>query len=284
MTKYWFIDKYAKRFGINWLLKRMHLSPNAYYNYRKHRKSAKEKEKASILKVIEQLYHESGGRPGYRMMQQLLKNKGIELSVQTVRKYMNVELGLKSVTRKAKYRYHKGPEAYSVAENLLKQEFTANGRNEKWCIDFTYIYFADRRKRYNCTIIDLYDRRVVASVNGSRINTKLAIDTVTKAIKMSGKKTGMILHSDRGSQFTSKEFVDFCKGHGITQSMSRPGCPYDNAPMERYFNTLKAEMLNLHRYSDEETLYRALNCYAYGWYNNQRPHSFNDGLPPAKVA
>ena len=284
MTKYRFIDKYAKRFGINWLLKRMHLSPNAYYNYRKHRKSAKEKEKASILKVIEQLYHESGGRPGYRMMQQLLKNKGIELSVQTVRKYMNVELGLKSVTRKAKYRYHKGPKAYSVAENLLKQEFTANERNEKWCIDFTYIYFADRRKRYNCTIIDLYDRRVVASVNSNRIDTKLAIDTVTKAIKMSGKKTGMILHSDRGSQFTSKEFVDFCKGHGITQSMSRPGCPYDNAPMERYFNTLKAEMLNLHCYSDEETLYRALNCYAYGWYNNQRPHSFNDGLPPAKVA
>lgn len=284
MTKYRFIDKYAKRFGINWLLKRMHLSPNAYYNYRKHRKSAKEKEKASILKTIEQLYHESGGRPGYRMMQQLLKNRGIELSVQTVRKYMNVELGLKSVTRKAKYRYHHCPEAYSVAENLLKQDFTANARNEKWCIDFTYIYFGDRRKRYNCTIIDLYDRRVVASVNSSRINTKLAIDTVTKAIKMSGGKTGMILHSDRGSQFTSKEFVDFCKEHGITQSMSRAGCPYDNAPMERYFNTLKAEILNLHRYPDEETLYRELNCYAYGWYNNQRPHSFNGGLPPAKVA
>ena len=262
----------------------MDINPNAYYNYRKHRKSAKKKQKASTLKVIEQLYHETGGKPGYRMMWQLLKNKGIELSVQTVRKYMNVELGLKSVTRKAKYRYHRGSETYSVSENLLEQDFTANERNEKWCEDFTYIYFRDKRKRYNCTIIDLYDRRVVASVNSNRINTKLAIETVRKAIEMSGGKTAKLLHSDQGSQFTSKEFDDFCKGHGITQSMSRPGCPYDNAPMERYFNTLKAEILNLHHYPDEETLYRERNCYAYGWYNNQRPHSFNGGLPPAKVA
>lgn len=262
----------------------MNMSPNAYYNYRKHRKSAKEKGKASILKVIEKIYHETGGRMGYRMMQKILERRGINLSCETVRKYMNVELGLKSVTRKAKYRYHKGPDAYSVSENLLNREFTAKERNEKWCIDFTYIYFGERRKRYNCTIIDLYDRRVVASVNSNRIDTKLAIETVREAIKRSGIKRGVMLHSDRGSQFTSKEFNDFCKGHEIRQSMSRPGCPYDNSPMERYFNTLKAEILNLHRYADEGTLYRELNCYAYGWYNNQRPHSFNGGLPPAKVA
>ena len=93
----------------------------------------------------------------------------------------------------------------------------------------------------------------------------------------------MILHSDQGSQFTSKEFTEFCITHGVVQSMSKSGCPYDNAPMERYFNTLKAELLNQHNYQDEETLYREINCYAYGWYNNLRPHSFNGGIPPAKV-
>ena len=93
----------------------------------------------------------------------------------------------------------------------------------------------------------------------------------------------MILHSDRGSQFTSKQFAEFCEMHGIVQSMSGPGCPYDNYPMERYFNTLKAELINLHKYPDEASLFREVNCYAYGWYNNQRPHSYNGGLPPAKV-
>ena len=76
----------------------------------------------------------------------------------------------------------------------------------------------------------------------------------------------------------------YCEMHGIVQSMSRPGCPYDNAPMERYFNTLKAELINLHKYSGEASLFHEVNCYAYGWYNNQRPHSYNGGLPPAKVA
>ena len=219
------------------------------------------------------------------MMKTLLtNNEKIDLSVQTVRKYMNVELGLKSVTRKSKYVYYKGPEAYEIAENIINREFTAEARNTKWCVDFTYLFLANHSKRYNCTIIDLYDRRVVASVNGRHINAQLAIDTLTKAIERCDGKTGMILHSDRGSQFTSKGFTEFCKNHGVTQSMSRPGCPYDNAPMERYYNTLKAELINLRTFSTEELLYQKVNAYAYGWYNNKRPHSFNNGLPPAKVA
>ena len=262
----------------------MNVYPNAYYNYRKHRKNAKQKRKAFILKTIDRMYHEFGGRPGYRMMQQLLVNKDIHISAQTVHKYMNSELGLRSVTRKARYRYRKGAEAYAVFDNLLERDFSAKERNEKWCIDFTYLFLANRSKRYNCTIIDLYDRRVIASANGDRINAGLAIDTVRKAFERSGKKGGMLLHSDRGSQFTSKEFIEFCKANDITQSMSKAGCPYDNAPMERYFNTLKAELINLKSFTNEEMLYEQINTYAYGWYNNLRPHSYNGGLPPAKVA
>ncbi len=234
--------------------------------------------------MIKKLYHDAGGRPGYRMMQQLLAKKGIFLSAQTVHRYMNVELGLKSVTRKRKPRFNKGAEAYAVFENLLKRDFHADKRNTIWCIDITYLFLPNHNKRYNCTIIDLYDRRVVASVNSNRINAKLAIDTLETALERSRNCSGVILHSDRGSQFTSKEFILFCKGHNVTQSMSRPGCPYDNAPMERYFNTLKAELINLKIFKDEKTLYTEVNAYAYGWYNNVRPHSYNGGIPPAKVA
>lgn len=262
----------------------MGICPNAYYNYRKHRKNAMKKTKASTLKLIEKIYREAGGKPGYRMMKSLLDNKGIHLSAHTVHNYMNKELGLKSVTRKAKRRHYNGPEPYGLFENLLDQDFHADRRNAKWCVDFTYLSFGKNNRRYNCTIIDLYDRRVVASVNGNRINTQLAIDTLEEAIRNVGGETGMILHSDRGSQFASKEFIEFCKGLGIIQSMSKPGCPYDNAPMERYFNTLKAELLHLNKYETEKELYTAITAYAYGWYNNLRPHSYNGGLPPLKVA
>ena len=145
------------------------------------------------------MYLEFGGRLGYRMMQQLLVNKDIHISAQTVHKYMNSELGLRSVTRKARYRYRKGTEAYEVFDNLIERDFSAKERNEKWCIEFTYLFLANRNKRYNCTIIGLYDRRVIASVNGDRINAGLTIDTVRKAFERSGKKCGMLPHSDRGS-------------------------------------------------------------------------------------
>lgn len=124
---------------------------------------------------------------------------------------------------------------------------------------------------------------MVATECGSKLDTKLAISTVSKALKKCSGDTGTILHSNQGSQFTSKEFIEFCKENGVIQSMSRLGCPYNNAPMERCFNTLKSELLYQHNYQDEESLYNAIIRYAYGWYNNVRPHSHNVGVPPAKV-
>lgn len=93
-------------------------------------------------------------------------------------------------------------------------------------------------------------------------------------------KNGVILHSDQGSQYTSKEFTDYCSDHNITQSMSRAGCPYDNAPMERYFNTLKSELIYQHSYTYEDKLFADIDDYVLLWYNSVRPHFFNNGLTP----
>lgn len=94
-------------------------------------------------------------------MKTLLEAKGIFLSLQTVRKYMNVELGLKSITRKKKRAFKKGPVPYKIFEDLLQQDFHAERRNQKWCVDFTYLYFDGNKRRYNCTILDLYDGRLL---------------------------------------------------------------------------------------------------------------------------
>lgn len=259
--------------------------PNGYYNYRKHRKDAKQKEVSKLLNLIKETYHAQNGICGYRSMCDYLRNtRDIHLSCQTVRKYMNIELGLKSVTRKRKRQYVCKTDPYKVFENLLDRNFKADTPNSKWCMDFTYIYYGGKKTRYNCTVIDLYSRKVVASVCGNRIDTQLAINTVEAALRHCKGQFNGILHSDRGCQFTSQRFVEYCKSKGITQSMSKPGCPYDNAPMERYFNTLKTELLYQHKYETEEELYRAIMKYSYGYYNNIRPHTYNGGLPPAKVA
>ena len=217
---------------------------------------------------------------GYRSMKVYLERKGICLSVLTVHKYMNKELSLLSVVRRKKPDYRKGT-AHKVFENLLYQEFHASDINQKWCTDFTYLFLTDGSKRYNCSVIDLYDRSMVASITDKSITSDLAIRTVTKALEsQSAVKDALILHSDQGSQYTSKDFVEFCEKTGITQSMSKAGYPYDNAPMERYYNTLKNELINLHYYHTDEELNTAIEEFAYVTYNHVRLHSYNGYKTP----
>ena len=92
----------------------------------------------------------------------------------------------------------------------------------------------------------------------------------------------MILHSDQGSQFTSAEFVHLRRKLGISQSMSRASCPYDNAPLKRYYNTLKTELIYQHRFEIAAELDYAISEFAYDWYNQARPHSYNGYLTPFK--
>ena len=173
------------------------------------------------------IYHEYEGRPGYRMMHIFLAKRKIHLSRTTVLKYMN-ELNIRSVVLRKKPRYHKG-ECYKKFDNLLKQDFKSIRPNEKWCTDFTYLYLSDGAKRYNCSILDLYDKSVVATLNSSHIDAALAINTLKIALSRNKVSDSLILHSDQGSQYTSRAFTEFCEKHGIQQSMSKAGCPYDNS-------------------------------------------------------
>ena len=233
-----------------------------------------------MLNRITKIYHDHHGVTGYRMMKSYLNRQGYNLSLPTVHKYMNKELGLKSITRPKKPQYEHGV-AHKVFANLLKQEFHADHINEKWCTDFTYLFLSDRDVRYNCTILDLHDRSVVASITDRNITSDLAIRTLQKALdSQASVSKNLILHSDQGSQFTSKAFTEFCEKMNVTQSMSKAGYPYDNAPMERYFNTLKNDHTNHYEYATEEALYESVEAFAYTEYNHARPHSFNGGLTP----
>ena len=143
------------------------------------------------------------------------------------------------------------------------------------------LYAPNRLSYSGITIIDLHDRSVIASITDRSITSDLAIRTLQKALDSQPNIKGdLILHSDQGSQFTSKAFVEFCESVHVTQSMSKAGYPYDNAPMERYFNTLKNECTNLYEFKTEEALYQTVEEFAYVEYNYVRPHSYNGYATP----
>ena len=127
----------------------------------------------------------------------------------------------------------------------------------------------------------MYDRSAVASLNSDYINNDLAISTLKTALEKENYPK-VILHSYQGVQFTSWEFVNFCKENNITQSMSKAGYPYDNAPMERFYNTFKSNFYNITSFSNvemmDELTMKYINCYNY-----VRPHSYNNYLTPMET-
>ena len=140
-----------------------------------------------------------------------------------------------------------------IFPNLFRQKFQVKAPNLVWCTDFTYIRLSNGKMRYNCAVMDLYDRSVVSSLNSEYINTKLAKAAVEQALGAEKPGKGLILHSDQGSQYTSWKFVDYCKKSGIRQSMSKAGCPYDNVPVEHFYNTFKNELIYPNSFSSAAT-------------------------------
>ena len=136
--------------------------------------------------------------------------------------------------------------------------------------------------RYNCSILDLHDRGTVASITDKHITADLAKRTLQKVIDSQPgiNLNKLLLYSYQGSQYISKEFTEFCESLNITQSMSKAGYPYDNAPKERYFNTLKNDLINHHYYRTEEEFYKSTEEFAYVHYNHVRPHSYNNYKTP----
>lgn len=164
---------------------------------------------------------------------------------------MNKEMGLYAIVRPKKPESIHG-KPHKVFENQLSQNFTAERANQKWCTDFTYLFLKNGEVRYNCSILDLYDRSTIASITDRHITSELAIRTLQKALDSQPMRKGeLLLYSDQGVQYTLKAFIEYCESVHVTQSMSKAGCPYDNAPMERYFNTLKNECTNLYEFSTE---------------------------------
>ena len=213
-------------------------------------------------------------------MRIFIKRYGYELSNTTMHKYMNKELNLCAVIMHSKPGYKTGKKN-KIFDNLLNQNFTVDCKNKVWCTDFTYMCQPNGKFRYNCSIIDLYGRSDVASLNSDYINTDLAISTLKTALEKENYPK-VILHSDQGVQFTSWEFVNFCKENNITQSMSKAGCPYDNAPMERFYNTFKSNFYNITSFSNVEMMDELTMNYI-NWYNYIRPHSYNNYLTPMEA-
>ena len=168
-----------------------------------------------------------------------------------------------------------------VAENLLNQEFSAVKSNEKWVSDITYIP-TDEGWLYLAGILDLYDKEVVGWAMGNRMTKGLVINALNQANVRRNKPKGVLIHSDRGSQYCSHDYQSLLKKGGYICSMSRKGNCWDNAPMESFWGKLKQEWLNDKRFRTREDAKQAVFWYIEIYYKNYRLHESNGYKTPSE--
>jgi len=166
-----------------------------------------------------------------------------------------------------------------VAENILNREFTAEYPNQKWVSDITYVP-TDEGWLYVAGIVDLYGREVAGWAMGARMTKELVINCLKQAHTRRQKPNGVLIHSDRGSQYCSKEYQRLLTKGGYICSMSRKGNCWGNAPMESFWGKLKQEWLNDKRFRTREDAKRAIFWYIEVYYRKYRLHESNNYQTP----
>ena len=204
-------------------------------------------------------------------MKKALNDEGFAVSEGTARKLLRLNglwpkrCGKYKATTNSKHKYQ-------IADNLLDREFKAEKPNQKWCGDSTYIW-TDEGWLYAAALIDLCDKSCVG-LSFSRNHTQdLMIKTLEDAVKEHRPPTGLLHHTDRGVQYASNAYKKKLKDYGMIQSMSRSGVPYDNAPMESFWATVKIGCVLGRRFKTRKQAEITIFNYVFGFYNTHRYHS-----------
>ena len=216
----------------------LEISKSTYYKFRK----AEDKDYYDYL-LIKEIFEDSKRTYGYRRVCEGLKIKyGVILNHKKVSRIM-IKYNLKpEYIKRIKSNIAYRRIESNVKPNLVKRHFDVDVPNKIWTTDITYLIFNNKRL-YLSTILDLYDRKVVAYKISKFNNIPLVIDTLNEAIAKRKDVYGTILHSDQGFQYTSYEYKAICEANGIRISMSRKGTPIDDSPMESFHSILKKETL-----------------------------------------
>lgn len=256
----------------------LEVSRAGYYRWCKRPLSKRKQQDSELKEKIAQIHQKSRGTYGSPRIYKELCQQGYRVGQNRVERLMREE-GISAV-HKRKYKVttdssHKLP----VAENRLNREFTADRPNTSWVSDITYIPTAEGWL-YLAVIMDLYSRKIIGWAMDKRITRELVLNALEMAILQRNPKRGLLLHSDRGSQYASYEYQALLWRKGIICSMSNKGNCWDNAVMESFFRTLKVELIYRATYDSRLEAQRDIFEYIEAFYNRKRLHSAIGYLSP----
>ena len=269
--KFQFIERHQQAHSVGLMARMFGVSRSGYYAWRSRAAGERERSDEELVVQITEVQERTQYRYGSPRVAERLKRRGITAGHNRVARLMREH----RLGRRAKKRFRSTTDSnhgLPVAENLLKRQFQVSEANRVWASDLSYIPTAEGWL-YLCVVLDLFSRKVVGWAMGTRMNASLMIQALAMAYRRRKPPAGVIFHSDRGSQYCASDFRDLVADLGMRQSMSRRGDPWDNAPVESFFKTLKIELCGDRAFSTRSEARSAIFEYIEAFYNRERLHS-----------
>lgn len=268
--------------GVGPVCRELDLSESAYYARKKRPKSARQLRDEQLMPLIEEIHAESGGTYGARRITRALRRKGANVARCTVERLM-AELDIEGVIRGRRRRTTVLEPSAPRPPDLVDRDFTALGPDQLWVADMTYVRTWSGWA-YVAFVLDVYSRMIVGWQVADHMRTELPLDALEMALwrRRIKKDSGLIHHSDRGSQYVSIRYTERLADVGASASVGSVADSYDNAMAEALNGTFKAELIEMQGpWRDFEQVERAIFQWV-TWYNEERLHSALDYVPPAE--
>ena len=240
--RYQMIERCRAAFPIRLMCRNLQVSPSGYYDWRRREPGPRQRANDHLLGHIRRLHIDSDGVMGAPRIWEELTYAGIPCSKNRVARLMRINQ-LHGVPQKTRWRHKPSVSRPAGIQNHLQRDFSAYEPNTRWVTDITYIATAEGWL-YLSAVKDLYSQLIVGWSMSHRQTRELVIQAVLMALWQRQNQAPVILHSDRGCQFTSADYQRFLKEHNLICSMSAVGSCADNASMEGFFGLLKRERIN----------------------------------------
>lgn len=256
------------------------VSDSGYYAWKDRPDPPRTLRRIWLAGEIADIHKISGGTYGEeRVTAELRYGRGIIAAHNSVGEIMR-ELGIKGTPRR---RLPRGAKLATVTcTDLVRREFRRKRPNELWVTDITE-HPTSEGKIYCCVVLDTFSRKVVGWSIDSTQTTKLVLNALGMATQRRPNRDGLVIHSDRGTQFTSWAFSQHVRDAGISPSMGAIGTAYDNALMEAFWARVQVELFNQRKWKTRIELATAIHDYIELWHNTRRRHSALGMRTPVEV-
>ncbi len=276
--RYEFIQAHQEEFPVRRMCQVLAVSPSGYYAWRERPESTQTQANRKLLVEIRAVHARSRGTYGSPRVHADLCLRGFRVGRNRIARLMR--LGKLFGRRQKKYPHTTNSRHdYPVAPNCLNRDFQATRPNQKWLADITYIPTAEGWL-YLAVVMDLFSRKIVGWSFADSLESSLVEQAFRMAVQTRTALSGLLHHSDRGSQYAAGTYQQLLAVQRVQVSMSRRGDCYDNAPMESFFGTLKSERVYHKNYQTRKEAMTDIFSYIVGFYNRQRLHSSLGYLSP----